>query len=251
MSSDYTFPGFDALSYTPIPDIFLDELMGHLTEAELRVALYILRRTFGFKKRSDDISLSQMVNGITTREGKVLDRGCGVQRAAVIRAVRGLEVKGVIIAKRNHSPERGNQPTTYTLRFRGEDLKDTRGGLPNEPPPVIREIEALRSEGSPQETALQETGDNRTDLSRETPYDSFVNDVTGAFGEELVAAANRSRARNLADEFSVPAEAMPNYIAAAYKKTRHRPDLDAPMAYFFSCLETILVQHHRRRSRAS
>ena len=77
----------------------------------------------------------------------------------------------------------------------------------------------------------------------------FIDDVTRAFGEELVAAANRSRARNLADEFSVPAEAMPNYIAAAYKKTRARPDLDAPMAYFFSCLETILVQHHRRRSR--
>ena len=250
MSVDYTFLGFDALSYTPIPDVFLDELMGHLTEAELRVALYILRRTFGFKKRSDDISLSQMVNGITTREGKILDRGCGVQRAAVIRAVRGLEAKGVIIAKRNHSAERGNEPTTYTLRFRGEDLKETRGGIPNEPPLVPLGIEAFRSQGSPQETGVQETADKTTDLSRATPFDSFIDDVTKAFGEELVAAANRSRARNLADEFSAPAEAMPNYIAAAYKKTRDRPDLDAPMAYFFGCLETILVQHHRRRSRA-
>ena len=101
-----------------------------------------------------------------------------------------------------------------------------------------------------QETGLQKTVLNTTDLSRQTIFDSFVDDVTAAFGEELVATANRTRARNLAEEFAVAHEAMPNYIAAAYRQTRTKPDVDAPMAYFFTCLETILVQTHRRKSRA-
>nr|MDP9472985.1 replication protein [Chloroflexota bacterium] len=55
-------------------------LMPQLSDAELRVLLYIVRRTFGFKREADAISLSQMVSGITTREGQVLDRGTGLSK---------------------------------------------------------------------------------------------------------------------------------------------------------------------------
>jgi hypothetical protein len=80
---DVTFEGFTSPSYTQVPDELFDVLITQLSDAELRVLLYIMRRTFGFKREADTISLSQLVSGITTRDGQVLDRGTsGAQRVA-------------------------------------------------------------------------------------------------------------------------------------------------------------------------
>ncbi len=54
---------------TQIPDVILDQWMADLSGAELKVVLYVARRTFGFGKESDNISLSQMAQGITKRDG--------------------------------------------------------------------------------------------------------------------------------------------------------------------------------------
>ena len=116
------FEGFDSPNYTQVPDELFDQLMPSLSDAELRVLLYIVRRTFGFKKSSDEISLSQMVEGITTGDGRVLDRGTGLSKATVARGLAALKDKGIIIAVRNRSAERGNEATTYRLRFKGETL---------------------------------------------------------------------------------------------------------------------------------
>ncbi len=43
------FGGFDAPHYTQTPDVLFDELLPYLSEAELKVLLYIIRRTFGFR----------------------------------------------------------------------------------------------------------------------------------------------------------------------------------------------------------
>lgn len=114
---DYHFGGFSKPTYTQVPDQFFDEIAVNLTEAELRVALYIIRRTFGFKKDTDDISLRQLVDGITTRDGQVLDRGAGVAKSSAASAVKGLVAKGIIQASRNRSEDRGDEPTTYSLIF--------------------------------------------------------------------------------------------------------------------------------------
>jgi hypothetical protein len=74
------FEGFGNPNYTPVPDVVFDELAYQLTDIEFRVLLYIVRRTFGFKKTSDDISLKQLVEGIRTKEGHVLDRGAAVSK---------------------------------------------------------------------------------------------------------------------------------------------------------------------------
>jgi len=111
------FPGFLRPTYTPVPDEVFDVLMDTLTGAELKVVLYICRRTFGFKKDADDISINQMIKGITTKEGKVLDRGTGLSRDSVTRVIRSLEDKGVIVRIRRRSTEKGDEATTYALNF--------------------------------------------------------------------------------------------------------------------------------------
>ncbi len=117
-SAQTTFDGFASPNFTQVPDELFDILMPQLSDAELRVLLYIVRRTFGFKRETDAISLSQMVSGITTREGQVLDRGTGLSKATVARGLAGLRAKGVILAERRSSAQRGNEATTYRLRFK-------------------------------------------------------------------------------------------------------------------------------------
>src|SRR5687767_7777107 len=87
------FPGFRSPNYTMVPDEIFDQLLVELTGAELKVLLYIVRRTFGFKRESDTISLSQMLNGIATRDGRVLDRGVGLSKKTLLDALRSLAAR--------------------------------------------------------------------------------------------------------------------------------------------------------------
>ena len=57
---------------TQIPDIILDRWMAELSGAEFKVLLYVARRTYGFGKESDNISLNQMASGIRRRDGSFL-----------------------------------------------------------------------------------------------------------------------------------------------------------------------------------
>jgi hypothetical protein len=148
----YRFHGFRRPNYTPVPDELFDELAPNLTEAELRCLLYIMRRTFGFKKDADAISVNQMAGGIVTGDGRVLDRGTGLSRSAVWRGVKGLVEKGVIVAKARQSAERGNEPTVYTLVFARDPLS------PEESTPISPREIPLSPEERSQETGLQETG---------------------------------------------------------------------------------------------
>ncbi len=129
-STPITFEGFASPNFTQVPDELFDVLMPQLSDAELRVLLYIVRRTFGFKRDTDAISLSQMVSGITTREGQVLDRGTGLSKATVARGLAGLREKGVILAERRSSAQRGNEATTYRLRFKAGSSEMTERSTP-------------------------------------------------------------------------------------------------------------------------
>ncbi len=118
---DFRFAGFDTPRYTPTPDQIFDELLAPnvLTEAELRVLLYIVRRTFGWKKDRDEISLSQITGGITKKDGTRLDWGAGVAKSSAVRAIKGLVAKDIIRATRNFREDGGSDVTTFSLHMRG------------------------------------------------------------------------------------------------------------------------------------
>ena len=102
-----------------MPDQYLDELLTVLSGAELKVSLYVIRRTFGFKRASDNISLSQMLNGITTPDGRTLDSGCGLSKKTLPGAIRSLESMNVIMTERRRNAERGDESTAYFLNITG------------------------------------------------------------------------------------------------------------------------------------
>jgi hypothetical protein len=125
----FHFAGFSSPNSTSVPDDFFDVLAPNLSEAELRVLIYIIRRTFGFKKESDSISLKQMVDGITTRDGRVLNQGTGMSKVGVTKGVKGLgRIRRTVVAlpEANRRPDReaGRWPDGVRLPTR------RRRGLP-------------------------------------------------------------------------------------------------------------------------
>ena len=120
------FRGYSSPNYTPVPDELFDEQLPDLSGAELKVLLYVIRRTFGFKRESDNISLSQMLNGLHTRDGRVLDRGVGLSKKTLLQAIKSLEEQAIILTERRRSQEKGDEPTSYRLNVRnGAGLEET------------------------------------------------------------------------------------------------------------------------------
>ncbi len=106
---------------TQVPDVLLDHWMAELSGAEFKVLLYIARRTYGFGKTSDSISLSQIANGITKRDGTVLDRGTGISKSSVSRAITELLEKGIVIRQNNLSETTGEfEESTYQININWE-----------------------------------------------------------------------------------------------------------------------------------
>ena len=121
-----------AWSTTATPDWLFDEVAPDLAKAPLKVLLYIVRRTCGFRKRADAISLTQFQHGIITRDGRQLDKGCGVtNRTALLRALDDLEARGLIAHQDALHADGGNATTIYYLLGPGQG-----GGAISAPPPV-------------------------------------------------------------------------------------------------------------------
>jgi hypothetical protein len=96
-SDSFHFEGFETPNSTPVPDVVFDRLLTKLGEAELKALLYIIRRTFGFKKDRDPVSFTQFLRGITTKDGEVQDEGCGIRdRTTLSKALQSLEQNRII-----------------------------------------------------------------------------------------------------------------------------------------------------------
>lgn len=161
------FEGFEPANTTPVPDVLFDELLPELTEAELKILLYIIRRTWGFKKVTDAISLNQFQHGITTRDGKVLDKGCGIKnRTTLVKGLASLEKRKCIQSEKGTDAKGDKATTLYSICFKNSGVvRKTYQGSAQNVPPVVTEAH-YRSAPSglpvvrktyPQETVIQET----------------------------------------------------------------------------------------------
>jgi hypothetical protein len=153
------FEGYQRQNYTMVPDQLFDDHLAVLSGAELKVLLYIVRRTLGFRKVSDNISLGQLLDGITTVDGDRLDSGTGLSRSTLVVALRGLvEEKKLICAEHRSSVRHGNESTTYRLNLASDpSTKIELGGSENRT--------SLVRKSNPQETVRQETVRQETSTS--------------------------------------------------------------------------------------
>ena len=263
------FSGFISPRYTQVPDELFDDLMSHLSGAELKVLLYIIRRTFGFKKDVDNISLNQICKGIITRDGEVLDKGTGLSQQSVITALKGLVEKNAIVAKRRSSKDRGYESTTYSL-----NLIPFSNNLMT-PSPKIRE--ALLQKVEIQETVIQQTdlqhrnsnskllnnGSNRNkgytefkamgDLLKnkfttktvglKKIPDSLkvaINEISSEFGEKRNFRSNLTHVVRILQQSGKKPENFTSYLYEARSITKQQGSVKKQMPYFFRVLEDIV-----------
>ena len=156
------FIGFLKPRYTQVPDDLFDELMSELTGSELKVLLYVVRRIFGFKKDSDHISLSQMVNGITKKDGTIQDKGTGLHKDSVIKAVKSLVSKSVLLKNRKSSDKHGYTATEYSLNVSNNAMSDY----------PTRELVRNNRQAYSEKTDIQETDKQNTDITFSKPVDN-------------------------------------------------------------------------------
>jgi phage replication O-like protein O len=263
------FRGFISPRYTQVPDELFDDLMSHLSGAELKVLLYIIRRTFGFKKDVDNISLNQICKGIITREGEVLDKGTGLSQQSVITALKGLVEKNAIVAKRRTSKERGYESTTYSLHL-----------LPfskNLTAPSPKSREALPQKVEIQETAVQQTdvqhrnsnskllsnGSNGNKeymefeamgdlLKRKSTKKTIdltgvpeaikvtVHEISREFGEKRNVRSNLTHVLRILQQSGKKPESFTSYLYEARSITKQQGSVKKQIPYFFRVLEDIV-----------
>jgi len=95
-NSDQKFSGFPpepSMNFWSYPKD-MDGYWHQLSGSEQKVLDYILRHTWGFNKTSDEISFSQLEKGI-----KNFDKGTGLSRPTIIKAIKGLIIKNFIFKK--------------------------------------------------------------------------------------------------------------------------------------------------------
>jgi phage replication O-like protein O len=120
------FEGFYTPRFTQVPNTLFDELLPELGLGELKVLLYIMRRTFGFHKDADRISLHQ------------IEAGTGLSRKSISAAVSSLEEKGMVLVARSQGDDGVHGVNTYSLRL-------AEGSYAATPPP--RGVVTLSNQG--------------------------------------------------------------------------------------------------------
>ncbi len=81
------------------PNLYTDKLMRFLTGDEWKTLDYALRRTFGFGRETDRISVSQFMNGNQKLDeaGQFLEFGTGLTKTAQIQALNELMRFGILV----------------------------------------------------------------------------------------------------------------------------------------------------------
>jgi phage replication O-like protein O len=117
-----------APTYTQTPNDLFDHWLPLLKESELKVILVIMRKTFGWHKKKDKISISQLMEKT------------GLSRETVIIAAKSLENKGLVIRK--VSGKLGQQTTEYELIVNEDSNNSYQSEIPTRPvgisdPPLV------------------------------------------------------------------------------------------------------------------
>lgn len=223
--SECTFEGFEQANTTPVPDILFDQLLTELSGAEIKVVLYIIRRTAGFKKNTDAISFNQFLNGITTREGKVLDKGCGIKdRTTLSKTLASLEKKKCIKASKGNDPHGDKATTTYSIFLKevvGKSYHPVPMGSREIIPPVVgnpyhgsREIIlGVVGKSYLQETVIQQTELQDTDKQEDTYVDDRSRDIDAHTPSENKSHYQHSEGSSQQDIHTEP-QASDNYLIA-------------------------------------
>ena len=105
------------------PNLYTDKLMRFLTGDEWKTLDYALRRTFGFQRDRDRISVSQFMNGNGRLDeaGEPVEFGTGLSREAQIRALNELMRFGILVEVAPNNAQ--NHGRMWTLQLEESQVR--------------------------------------------------------------------------------------------------------------------------------
>lgn len=117
-------------NYTQIPNVILDELMPLMSGSEMKVTLAIARKTFGWQKRQDQISISQLME-LTGLSKPSVRAGiqAGIERGTISRTDTnsGFVYSLVLVKKVSPQDDTGGKKTYPPLVKKFSPLEHKRG----------------------------------------------------------------------------------------------------------------------------
>ena len=244
--SSLNFSGYFAPNYTPVPDQLFDEHLHLLSGAELKVLLYICRRTFGFKRGSDNISLNQMLSGIVKKDGTRLDNGTGLSKSTLLKAIKSLVDMNLIVSEQRSSESNGNEPTNYRLNVRDSLERDSEGGVSENRTPLGIKIDlggdrflyqGLGIKIDPTINSSTTNSNTRNSINNNTPSSQ---EPAVAEDSVVVALVSRKIAKRVAQKLA--GDFAPEYVEAKIAfhdfLVAERPaDIKKPAAWLRSAIE--------------
>lgn len=131
-------------NFTQAPNVLFDEWLPLLTHVELKVLMVIMRKTFGWHKIRDQISLSQ------------LEKYTGSKRSNIITAAENLQKLGLIL--KQVIGKQGEQETYYELIIKEDSNNSYQSHQGTPPSPTAGPTkETLTKEKSPPPPSSKET----------------------------------------------------------------------------------------------
>ncbi len=128
------FRGYRGPRFTPLPDEFLDHQLADLTSAEAKVMLFLFRKTYGYRKSGDRVSFAQLQFGTVAADGTIIDRGTGLSKATIWRALKGLQKKGLIEVYRQTTRAGDPDVNYYRIREHSDSDESRPGSAPPDTP---------------------------------------------------------------------------------------------------------------------
>jgi len=107
-------------NHTQIPNVIIDQHMSELSHAQFKVLMAICRKTIGWHKQSDYISISQIVEL------------AGVSNKTVVGAIKQLEKKGFIVTQKTN-----RSTTLITINYEVTSVVSTPTSVTITPPSVV------------------------------------------------------------------------------------------------------------------
>lgn len=136
--------------FTAVPNEVMDHYLPELSHGELKVLLVILRRTYGWHRDTDTLSLSRLAE-LT-----------GLGKSTCCEAAKSLEERGLVSRKQNTGSDGGCSATTYEIEFKDSPSFDTADTPVPEIDPPVRQAEPLKEE-------TKEALERKETLSSPTP----------------------------------------------------------------------------------
>lgn len=123
------FPGFQKIGEPGtfwLYPVILDHYWQQLSGSEQKVLDFLLRRTYGFQKTKDKISIGQFANGV-----RGCDYGTGLSERTIIRVLSSLEKKGFFKIQKSKKDKPEKEINEYRLvmtkKRKGDDKNSSSG----------------------------------------------------------------------------------------------------------------------------